>query len=439
MSSLVRKFIGNTQSIDPISIDSISPIESIEQFIPGDVKINSITISSEDFSRAMDIAGYAKIINIYESILSPVIFCEIEMSDSINLLQTFPIVGEEIVYLEIETIDRLISKYTFRINSIKNRTVSDNHMNYTYTLELMSEDLLKNSNVLISKRIEDNISNSISAILYEDLGTNLHINVENTIGVENLTITRMNPFVAIDHLRTRAVSSKHSSSSFVFYRDRNSYNFVTIEKLFSEGAKNIEFNDKHFFFDNLSQNTSKENNTFRNIISYQQVGFADTISKISSGSFSSIVNRYDILTGKTTTFVTDKNRKPVLSDINGKSSTSSYFKNKNSSFTPKISTIPTTSSNPENQIPEKQTNLSDYISNMTENITQIYVYGDTSLNIGEVISCTFVEATGMTESKNISKDSGNYLVSKMRHIIINSDRPQHMMSMELLKGGFIDN
>lgn len=437
--SLVRDIVQDSLTrVVERSFDSTTPIETLEQFEPGDVKINTISMISEDGERIMDITGYAKVINIYESLMSPALFCEIDMSDSINLIQSFPIVGEETVYIEFQTIDRDVVKYNFRINSIKNKVVSENFMSSTYTLELVSEDILFNSTILLSRKIRDICSDAVSKILNEELMTKVPIRrLEQSKGLQDLTITRLKPFQAIDMLRQRAVSATNDFSSYVFYRDRKGYNFVTLEKLIQDGSREVEGSDKNFFFDNVSQNTNKENVTFRNIVAYQQVGFVDTVSRITSGGLSNIVNKYDTITGKIESIPLDDKR-PKQLDSGGKISSSSFFTDRYSRTPAVISTIAQSDSD-DILRQEKQARMSSFIHRITENITQIYVYGDTSINIGDVITCTFIEASGMTQDKKISKDSGNYLVSKIRHVILNGDRPQHMMSMELLKDGFIDN
>ena len=84
--------------------------------------------------------------------------------------------------------------------------------------------------------------------------------------------------------------------------------------------------------------------------------------------------------------------------------------------------------------------ISSYANKLTQNITQIHVYGDSDVTVGDMIKCSFPSTVESDDTTGVSRlDSGNYLVAKLCHIIINSDRPQHTMSFELIKGGFTEN
>jgi hypothetical protein len=63
---------------------------------------------------------------------------------------------------------------------------------------------------------------------------------------------------------------------------------------------------------------------------------------------------------------------------------------------------------------------------------QILVYGDTELTVGNVIKCTIANPTSFESNQNKpAQKSGLYLVTSLRHMILASDRPQHLISMEL--------
>ena len=63
---------------------------------------------------------------------------------------------------------------------------------------------------------------------------------------------------------------------------------------------------------------------------------------------------------------------------------------------------------------------------------QILIYGDTELTVGNVIKCTIANPTSFDSNKDKSaQKSGLYLVTALRHMILVTDRPQHLISMEL--------
>jgi hypothetical protein len=71
---------------------------------------------------------------------------------------------------------------------------------------------------------------------------------------------------------------------------------------------------------------------------------------------------------------------------------------------------------------------------------QIYIYGDTDLAVGDLIECSFPSAADRADDSGITRlDSGNYLITHLRHIILNTDRPQHAIACNLMKAGMQGN
>jgi hypothetical protein len=77
---------------------------------------------------------------------------------------------------------------------------------------------------------------------------------------------------------------------------------------------------------------------------------------------------------------------------------------------------------------------------ITQYETQILIYGDSNLSVGDVIECSFPRSTSTSgESSNpngnsdISRDSGYYIITHLRHMILNTERPQHIISCNLMR------
>lgn len=410
----------------------------------GDVNILSLVLVSENQQRAMDLIDHVKAISIYESIMSPVVMADLEVADSIGMLQNFPIIGEEYVNIVFQTPDTsLPATYNMRVNRVKDKKVTDNSKMVTYVLECVSMDLFKNSSNMITREFNAPISDIVKDILENELHTQKPMFIEETRGVEKSLVTLMQPFKAIDFFRRRAVSKKYVSSSFVFFENRYGYNFTTMEKLFESGSKFMEKSDKVFFFDPTSQNFNAQNVTIRNILAYNQATFFDSVSKIQSGGITNVVNRFDILTGDIVKINYTNNEsqdKFKLGDQTPVALNSSGFDSTHGRNPAVFSVVPYNSDKPESFLPEKLSILRAFVQRIAQNIIQIHIYGDTDISVGDVITCYLPAATGMTEDpENARLDSGNYLVTKVRHIIINSDRPQHTIALELVKGSFLES
>lgn len=410
----------------------------------GDVNMMGLVLVSENQQRAMDLMQHVKAISIYESIMAPVVMADLEVADAIGMLQDFPIIGEEYISISFKTPDASKpATYNMRVNRVKDKKVTDNTKMVTYVLECVSMDLFKNSSNLITRQFDASISDIVKDILENELHTHKPMFIEETRGVEKSLITLMQPFKAIDFFRKRAVSKKYASSSFVFFENRYGYNFLTMEKLFEDGSKFLDKSDKVFFFDPTSQNHGVENVTIRNILAYNQASFFDSISKIQTGGITNVVNKFDLLTGDIVKINYTNNEtqdKFKFGDSKSISLNSSGFDSTHGRNPAVFNVVPYNSDKPESFLPEKLSLLRGFVNKIAQNIIQIHIYGDSDISVGDVITCYLPAATGMTDDpENARLDSGNYLVTKVRHIIINSDRPQHTIALELVKGAFLES
>jgi len=415
---------------------------------PGDINIKEITLISQDGERRYDLLAQVKGINIYESIMSPVIFADLSVQDSIGLLQDFPILCEEYIAISFETPKTKSepTKYIFRIRSVSDKQISENNKMNTYTLNLVSAEIIRNSVTRIANKSKLSPSDVVKSILTDDLGTEKPIRIDATKGVNaGVEYAARSPFSAIDVLRTAAISTRYPASSFVFFENKYGYHFVTIERLMEDGAKaqdqGNDVTDKEFFFD-TRRNDSVKDMTFRNILAYNQMTFGDSISKLQNGGLTNFVSAYDFTRGNysTRTYVNNIGQDVFkTADTNRASTSSSNF---DRSFGKRSATyrfIPISPDLYSADIQEKLAIQTAYIQTLTQNIVQIYVYGDSDITVGDVIKCNFPASTSFDSNEGLSRlDGGNYLVSKLRHIIMNGDRPQHAMSLELIKGNLTE-
>lgn len=417
--------------------------EPVTDVLPGDVKLHSIKLMSEDKQRAYDLLAQVTSIDLYESILSPVIYCELGIADSIGLQQSFPIIGEEYVSIAFETpSSKTPATYLFRVNQVMNGEIQENNKMVTYTLQCVSAELIRNASRFVTKPYEMTIDQVVKEIITDELVTEKPFHIETTVGIEKGMITRMQPFKAIDFLRRRAVSGQYKSSSWVFYEARDGYHFTTIEQLMSDGAKiqSTGRSDKEFFFD-MARKDNLSSVTMRNILAYNQMSFVDTVTKIQQGGLYNEVSSFDILTGAVRKIKSDPQQQYEFAD--GKSgapmNTSGFIRN-HASSTARTKFVPISSDKPSTQRPEKISMQASFVQSITQNIVQIHIYGDTQLNLGDVIKCNFPSATTIDNDSGVSRlDSGNYMISKIRHIILNTDRPQHTIALELIKGNLSES
>lgn len=409
---------------------------------PGDIQIESITLMSEDKQRKYNLMNQCVGIDIFESITSPVIFAELSISDAIGLYQSFPIIGEEYVAITFRTPGSPTSaKYLFRTNKITDKEVKSNNLMVTYKIQLVSPEMMRNAGRYLFRPYKKNIHDIVTDIIKEDLQTEKPVSIDSTSGIEEGIITRMEPFKAIDFLRRRAVSAEFKSSSYVFYESRDGFVFTTLERLITKGQKSIDSgkNDKTFFLD-TTRNQNINDVAIRNILAYNQMSFADTISKAQEGGISNNVKSYDMITGKVKSidYKDDGRAGFATMDQNGAATNTAGFIRKHSQATSVQRLVPISSALPSSTRPEKVSYLTAFTQNVTQNIVRILIYGDSEIRIGDMIKCTLPASLTADDAGLSRLETGNYLVTKVRHMIINTDRPQHTISLELIKGNFTE-
>lgn len=404
------------------------------KYIDGDFTYDKVMLKSLDGARAQDITNQCITLDIYESILEPVIKGELCIVDTVDLLQTFPIRGEELVELEWKSHSKnKATKTKLIVVSVDNIAIDETNSSKAYVLRLTSPELYYSQKSMVSKHYKQNISDIVKDIVNTKLSTKKSIENDSTQGIEDVTLTYMKPLEAIDLLRRRAVSSKHKSSSFVFFENQAGYQFRTIESVFAEGKKNI--GDRIYYYDTNTHESVKQVN-YRNILSYHHCNLATSMGTIQRGGLNNRVVTLDLITGAVE-HTDHKNTDYEQIDSSGSDIHTATFKNNYGDEPATQYFVPIDSSLPDTQLPGKIGNLQGFVSKITSNLLHIHVYGDNETGAGDVLEVKLPDATGLTTSKEGKMVSGNYLVAKCRHMLTFGNYRQYTQSFELIKGNYL--
>lgn len=405
----------------------------MKDIIPGDIIIEKINLISSDGARVVTIAPQAKFISLYESVMSPTLYGEILMVDSVDLHRGFPIIGEEKVELEFYT--PTLKPITVKMNvfAVENLNVSSDGKKKTYTLRLCSEEVLTNAKLLINRRLVKENYNNIQDILKSDLQTKKDIRLSVSKGVDEQLITNLTPFEAIDKLRLRSVSMKYLSSSYVFFEDRWGYRFVTLEEMIDNNRTRTT--QKHFVYDASNIVTDVRKCTARHIIGWKPLKQNNTVDKIQSGSLNTKVQGVCMTTGDIIENISGN--EDFVTTGKNPSAGSSAFNQQYGQTTSRTFLVPYGTTDTDKFIAEKIGPLHSFVDKVTQNLVHTHIYGDSDIYIGDLVGATVVTGSGLTEGGSFEKASEtNYLVTKIRHMIINGDRPQYTQSLELLNNSY---
>lgn len=407
----------------------------MNEYRPGDVTIEECLMKSKDGRREYDLRLQARHIDIYESITSPVFYGEIIVADGIGLLRGFPIIGEESLTLKFKTPGLKEKEFELKVYAVEDIMQSPNNRLTLYTLKLCSPEMLTNATKLISKRYKGQISDTIKKIVKDELKSSKKVTAEATKGIDDHLISQLTPLQTIDKFRLRAVSPKYESSSFVFYEAKDGFHFKTLEGLIKEGKKKIA--DKVFFHDD-NLNVEEEQVRFRDILDYEQVVDQNSLGKLQAGALKNVVKKFDILTGEIKDVeYKDQQYEGVFektADIS--KSNTSKFKKEYGETTSQQFLVPFSSENDEDYIGEKVGKLHGFVEKIAQNIMLILIFGDSEMNLGDVIACNFASSNALSKDKEVKTASFNYLVSKIRHQLTITDRPTYLQSLEVLNSSY---
>lgn len=264
-----------------------SASESNGLIASSDYKLNTLQLVTSD-GKVVDIRGLMVELNIYEDIFSPVMTGSIIMGDALDLISSLGMHGNEFLQVNIDkpSLNNPIIK-TFRIYKIGNRSLGSNGLQ-NYTMYFCSEELFLSTQNLISKSYKGlRIDQMVKDLLTNKLKvpTKKISQIEQTSGVFDIIVPRMNALEAVSWLTPRAYGT--NKNLFLFFENRDGFNFVSYESLL-----NVPVYQVYGYNVKLGQDPVLNSNTF-NVLNITQD--FDMIKASRSGAYSSTLATYDIV------------------------------------------------------------------------------------------------------------------------------------------------
>lgn len=258
-------FDGFSNQGDPDYEGDISPNEVDESaFSPppnailqqaGDVIYNEVLLLTNN--GIIDIRNYVVEINIYEDMFSPCLHGNIIIRDTQNLIEKVPLVGDEILTIDISTPELSKTGYdptnriqkSFAVYAIKNRFLSNEDKEQLYSMHFISiEGMVDNITYLCQKY--EGTTDEIAAKVFEDSFKNVprYLNADNnkstapktdfTIGDTPHTSKvaflppMWTPFQIMGYLAKRSLGSNVTTApTFLFYETTKGFYFCSINDL----------------------------------------------------------------------------------------------------------------------------------------------------------------------------------------------------------------
>lgn len=198
-------------------------------FISNSIKVNSILLTNYR-GEILDITQMATEINIYESIYVNSIVGTVDIVDSNELLNFFPIIGEEYISLDIllpgfdDSCNFELNKY--RIYKISDREIKSDKIQ-TYKLWFTSIEMIRNTEIKSCKAWKEEVTSKMVKDIFRSIGSSKVLEVEQTVGLHNYISTNITPYEAINYLASHRSINLNKLSDYVFFESLDINNRTT--------------------------------------------------------------------------------------------------------------------------------------------------------------------------------------------------------------------
>lgn len=389
----------------------------------------------------LDLSGMATRCDIFESIMAEGIICELTIADQVGLSSKFKMDEQELCIAFTTSPELAPVHYKLKIIEVVAGTTPPNDKGIAYVLLAVSEEILKSKTIvnvpILDKKLEPE---KVVKAMLKLMKSEKSLFVEESRGPVPLDTSNKNPFQTIEMCRTKALSKKYNGHAWVFFENKFGYNFVTLEKLIDQNVPRI--GDKLFIHSSVA-NIDAEGARWRNILAYKNIQAGAQNVALAAGGFQTRVTVLNIKTGDYEVIERPSNKMEFLSMNKGAITRSAQLQEERTGENDQGKMTQITY-NPDVEAAPRLEKLSDqpyFISQFFSIISHITIYGDTALTLGDVIQCQLPEYTGFTSGEeNAYKPenkvhSGNYMITKLRHVLTFGEDPRYYQALEIVKDG----
>lgn len=413
----------------------------------GDVNVESIIITSLN-GFTVDVTNQVIGIEIFEDLFSPFISGNLSFKESLDFANLIPLTGEEFVKLKIKTPSfqgksKVIDDEFYLYKMTDKEMLGDR--NQVYRLHFISKEAVVDLNKKVSKAFSGKIS-EIAKFLLTDTTFGLETTkigaIQETSNSIKYVSNFWSPVKNLNYL-TDAATNNRDNPNYVFYQNRNGYNFVSLESLYyaEPPAQEFIFDSWIREFDSQGKNIRRVEEEYKRIVEISIPQAYDHLENNRNGMYSSKLITYDIVTKKYVVKNFD-----MLTDFYKNNHLNQYpVSSKNNIHRPwsNVFTVPKHYNNFEqfNDVTNART-VQKRLSAMQQseaNKIQITVPGRTDYTVGMKVKVKLNKNEPISPQDTDYYDkvfSGNYLIGAINHFIT---REKHECQMELIKDTYTIN
>lgn len=213
-----------------------------------------------------DLTDFLVELNIYEDMFSNYLYGNMVLSDSRNLIENAPIIGEEYLVVKVQTptFPSIITK-TFRVYKISDRSIIRDNNTQIFTVHFASIELFYDILLPLFVPFEGTITDVVTEIFSNYIATNRNYQIsEASDEVRQLeTITPLvilndtdnkvkfvapgwTPFKCINWLASKSIPKTGVAKNFLFFETNKAFYFGSTEYIFKDAAQNDTYIGKYF-------------------------------------------------------------------------------------------------------------------------------------------------------------------------------------------------
>lgn len=411
----------------------------VERIVAGDVKINSATIINNK-NQLIDVSEITQSVTLYESIFSPFITGSIVISDAMALSELLPFVGEEILFLDIETpgingnkeTRRQLKFHLYRMGDKENLTLR----NIVYKLDFISIEGFIDMNRSISRTYRGKISDTVKKIIETELNVDGYkkVIVENTSNTTVHTSNFWSPAKNIYFLSEQSLNELNNPN-FLFFENNEGFIYASLDTLYSSPSVAGFIRDQKMRSSKDSANIEQE---YNRIMDMSTPEFYNYIEDAKYGVFGGSVYKYDIQNKKLNYSVREAKTDYKKVTLNGSIT-------KKTPFDPKSKIM--VNIDHKNLYDDYQDVESDHYLKRMGLLRQIekfkiniQVLGKIDYTVGRVIDLT-VYSDNQIDDKTTDNQlvdpvlSGKYLITSLSHEVT---KKNHVTNMEICKDTILE-
>lgn len=433
----------------------------------GSVKITELKLISNE-NTIWDLTEFLVELNIYEDMFSNHLVGNMVLSDSRNLIEEVPIIGEEYITLKVTTptFESQISK-TFRVFKISDRNIVRDNNTQLFTLHFASIELFYDillplfipfegnvadvageifTNYIATSR-DYQISEASDSIKEQEAGTPLVL-LNDTANKVKFVSPGWTPFKCINWLASKSIPKDGTAKNYLFFESNKAFYFGSAEYIFKEAVQNELSIGTYFISAANIRDGDSSPDINREYFIAKDVDMIDTTDHIKNYTNGYLANRLITLDVYNKDYkITDYDhvreyKNQFHTSGSGATAKPPFTSDSLRNFATNISFYPINPKlfdNFENNVNEK---IADIYGNRKSSLLElsnikmhITVPGRTDIEVGRVLYFSYPALGPGSQSdeedgKEDKQYSGWYLITAIHHKINKID---HSMRMEIVK------